>query len=69
MNMFGLVLKSEYDRMKDFAQSIIHNLRDDLEYERKKSLYWMCKYDGTVKDGVSLEDWVKRFDKVKNNDT
>ena len=67
--MFGLVLKSEYDSMKDFAQSIIHNLRDDLEYERKKSLYWMCKYDGTVGDDVSLEDWVKRFDEIKNNDT
>lgn len=63
--MLGLVLKSEYDRMKDFAQSIIHNLRDDLEYERKKTLYWMCKYDGTVGDDVSLEDWVKRFDEVR----
>ena len=30
--MFGLVLKSEYNHMKDLAQSIIHNLRDDLEY-------------------------------------
>ncbi len=63
--MFGLVLQSEYDDMKDFAQSIIHNLRDDLEYERKKSLYWMCKYDGTVKDDVSFEEWVKRFDEVR----
>lgn len=63
--MFGLVLKSEYDDMKSFSQSIIHNLRDDLEYERKKSLYWMCKYDGTVGDDVSFEDWVKRFDEVR----
>lgn len=63
--MFGLVLKSEYNNMKDFAQSIIHNLRDDLEYERKKTLYWMCKYDGTVGDDVSFEDWVKRFDEVR----
>lgn len=63
--MFGLVLQSEYDDMKDFAQSIIHNLRDDLEYERKKTLYWMCKYDGTVGDDVSFEDWVKRFDEVR----
>lgn len=63
--MFGLVLKSEYDDMKSFFQSIIHNLRDDLEYERKKSLYWMCKYDGTVGDDVSFEDWVKRFDEVR----
>lgn len=63
--MFGLVLKSEYNYMKDFAQSIIHNLRDDLEYERKKTLYWMCKYDGTVGDDVSFEDWVKRFDEVR----
>lgn len=63
--MFGLVLKSEYNHMKDFAQSIIHNLRDDLEYERKKTLYWMCKYDGTVGDYVSFEDWVKRFDEVR----
>mgnify|MGYP003372893469 FL=1 len=63
--MFGLVLKSEYNHMKDFAQSIIHNLRDDLEYERKKTLYWMCKYDGTVGDDVSFEDWVKRFDEVR----
>lgn len=54
--MFGLVLKSEYNHMKDFAQSIIHNLRDDLEYEKKKTLYWMCKYDGTVGDDVSFED-------------
>lgn len=66
--MFGLVLKSEYDHMKDFAQSIIHNLRDDLEYERKKSLYWMCKYDGTVGDDVSFEDWVKKFNQVKDKD-
>ena len=63
--MFGLVLKSEYNHMKDFAQSIIHNLRDDLEYERKKTLYRMCKYDGTVGDDVSFEDWVKRFDEVR----
>lgn len=63
--MFGLVLKSEYNHMKDFAQSIIHNLRDDLEYERKKTLYWMCKYDSTVGDDVSFEDWVKRFDEVR----
>lgn len=63
--MFGLVLKSEYNHMKDFAQSIIHNLRDDLEYERKKTLYWMCKYDGTVGDDVSFEYWVKRFDEVR----
>ena len=63
--MFGLVLKSEYDDMKSFSQSIIHNLRDDLEYERKKSLYWMCKYDGTVGDDVSFEEWVKRFDEVR----
>lgn len=63
--MFELVLKSEYNHMKDFAQSIIHNLRDDLEYERKKTLYWMCKYDGTVGDDVSFEDWVKRFDEVR----
>lgn len=63
--MFGLVLKSEYNHMKDFAQSIIHNLRDDLEYERKKSLYWMCRCDGTVGDDVSFEDWVKRFDEVR----
>ena len=63
--MFGLVLKSEYNHMKDFAQSIIHNLRDDLEYEKKKTLYWMCKYDGTVGDDVSFEDWVKRFDEVR----
>ena len=63
--MFGLVLKSEYNHMKDFAQSIIHNLRDDLEYERMKTLYWMCKYDGTVGDDVSFEDWVKRFDEVR----
>ena len=63
--MFGLVLKSEYDDMKSFSQSIIHNLRDDLEYEREKSLYWMCKYDGTVGDDVSFEDWVKRFDEVR----
>ena len=63
--MFGLVLKSEYNHMKDFAQSIIHNLRDDLEYERKKTLYWMCKYDGTVGDDVSFEDLVKRFDEVR----
>ena len=63
--MFGLVLKSEYNHMKDFAQSIIHNLRDDLEYERKKTLYWMCKYDGTVGDDVLFEDWVKRFDEVR----
>ena len=63
--MFGLVWKSEYNHMKDFAQSIIHNLRDDLEYERKKTLYWMCKYDGTVGDDVSFEDWVKRFDEVR----
>lgn len=63
--MFGLVSKSEYNHMKDFAQSIIHNLRDDLEYERKKTLYWMCKYDGTVGDDVSFEDWVKRFDEVR----
>lgn len=66
--MFGLVLKSEYNHMKDFAQSIIHNLRDDLEYERKKTLYWMCKYDGTVGDDVSFEDWVKKFDQVKDKD-
>lgn len=66
--MFGLVLKSEYNHMKDFAQSIIHNLRDDLEYERKKTLYWMCKYDGTVGDDVSFEDWVKRFDQVRDKD-
>ena len=52
--MFGLVLKSEYNHMKDFAQSIIHNLRYDLEYERKKTLYWMCKYDGTVGDDIYL---------------
>ena len=65
--MFGLVLKSEYNHMKDFAQLIIRNLRDDLEYERKKSLYWMCKYDGTVKDDVSFEEWVKIFDHVINN--
>ena len=63
--MFGLVLKSEYNHMKDFAQSIIHNLRDDLEYERKKTIQWMCKYDGTVGDDVSFEDWVKRFDEVR----
>lgn len=63
--MFGLVLKSRYNHMKDFAQSIIHNLRDDLEYEKKKTLYWMCKYDGTVGDDVSFEDWVKRFDEVR----
>lgn len=63
--MFGLVLKSEYNHMKDFAQLIIRNLRDDLEYERKKTLYWMCKYDGTVGDDVSFEDWVKRFDEVR----
>ena len=63
--MFGLVLKSEYNHMKDFAQSIIHNLRDDLEYEKKKTLYWMCKHDGTVGDDVSFEDWVKRFDEVR----
>lgn len=63
--MFGLVLKNEYDRMKDFAQSIIHNLRNDLEYERKKSLYWMCRCDGTVGDDVLLEEWVKRFDKIR----
>ena len=63
--MFGLVLKSEYNHMKDFAQSIIHNLRYDLEYERKKTLYWMCKYDGTVGDDVSVEYWVKRFDEVR----
>ena len=65
--MFGLVLKSEYDDMKSFSQSIIHNLRDDLEYERKKSLYWMCKYYGTVKDDVSFDEWVKIFDQVINN--
>ena len=47
--MFGLVLKSEYNHMKDFAQSIIHNLRYDLEYERKKTLYWMSKYDVSEK--------------------
>ena len=63
--MFGLVLKSEYNHMKDFAQSISHNLRDDLEDERKKTLYWMCKDDGTVGDDVSFEDWVKRFDEVR----
>lgn len=63
--MFGLVLKSEYDDMKSFSQSIIHNLRDDLEYERKKSLYWMCRCDGTVADDVSLDDWIKRFDEVR----
>ena len=63
--MFGLVLKSEYDDMKSFAQSIIHNLRNDLEYERKKSLYWMCKYDGTIGENVSFEDWVKKFDQVR----
>ena len=63
--MFGLVLQSEYDNMKDFAQSIVHNLRDDLEYERKKSLYWMCRCDGTVGDAVPFEDWVKRFDEVR----
>lgn len=63
--MFGLVLKSEYNHMKDFAQSIIHNLRDDLEYERKKTLYWMCKYDGTVADDVSFDDWIKKFDQVR----
>ena len=63
--MFGLVLKSEYNHQKDFAQTIIHYLRDDLEYERKKTLYWMCKYDGTVGDDVSFEDWVKRFDEVR----
>ena len=63
--MFGLVLKSEYNHMKDFAQSIIHNLRYDLEYERKKTLYWMCKYDCTVGDDVSFEYWVKRFDEVR----
>lgn len=62
--MFGLVLKSEYNHMKDFAQSIIHNLRDDLEYERKKTLYWMCKYDGTIDENVSFKDWVNKFDQV-----
>ena len=65
--MFGLVLQSEYDNMKDFAQLIICNLRDDLEYERKQSLYWLCKYDGTVKDDVSFEEWVKIFDQEINN--
>lgn len=63
--MFRLVLKSEYNHMKDFAQSIIHNLRDDLEYERKKSLYWMCRCDGTVADDVSFDDWIKKFDQVR----
>lgn len=63
--MFGLVLKSEYDDMKDFAQLIIRNLRDDLEYERKKSLYWMCQCDGTVADDVSFDDWIKKFDQVR----
>ena len=63
--MFGLVLKSEYNHMKDFAQSIIHNLRDHLEYERKKSLYWMCRCDGTVADDVSFDDWIKKFDQVR----
>lgn len=63
--MFGLVLKSEYNHMKDFAQSIIHNLRDDLEYERKTSLYWMCRCDGTVADDVSFDDWIKKFDQVR----
>ena len=66
--MFGLVLKSEYDDMKSFSQSIIHNLRDDLEYERKKSLYWMFRCDGTVADDVSLDDWIKKFDQVKDKD-
>lgn len=63
--MFGLVLKSEYNHMKDFAQSIIHNLRYDLEYERKKTLYWMCRCDGTVADDVSFDDWIKKFDQVR----
>lgn len=62
--MFGLVLKSEYNHMKDFAQSIIRNLRDDLEYERKKSLYWMCRCDGTIDENVSFKDWVNKFDQV-----
>lgn len=63
--MFGLVLKSEYYHIKDFAQLIIRNLRDDLEYERKKSLYWMCRCDGTVADDVSFDDWIKKFDQVR----
>lgn len=63
--MFGLVLKSEYDHIKDFTQLIIRNLRDDLEYERKKSLYWMCRCDGTVADDVSFDDWIKKFDQVR----
>ena len=63
--MFGLVLKSEYDHIKDFVQLIIRNLRDDLEYERKKSLYWMCRCDGTVADDVSFDDWIKKFDQVR----
>ena len=62
--MFGLVLKSEYNHMKDFAQLIIRNLRDDLEYERKKSLYWMCRCDGTIDENVSFKDWVNKFDQV-----
>lgn len=63
--MFGLVLKSEYDHIKDFTQLIIRNLRDDLEYERKKSLYWMCRCDGIVADDVSFDDWIKKFDQVR----
>ena len=63
--MFGLVLKSEYDDMKNFAQSIIRNLRNDLEYERKKSLYWMCRCDGTINENISFDDWVKKFDQVR----
>lgn len=62
--MFGLVLKSEYDHIKDFTQLIIRNLRDDLEYERKKSLYWMCRCDGTIDENVSFKDWVNKFDQV-----
>ena len=63
--MFGLVLKSEYNHMKDFAQSIIHDLRNNLEYEKKKSLYWMCRCDGTINENISFDDWVKKFDQVR----
>ena len=34
--MFGLVLKSEYDHIKDFAQLIIRNLRDDQVREENR---------------------------------
>lgn len=37
----------------------------ELEYERKKTLYWMCRCDGTVADDISFDDWIKKFDQVR----